>query len=211
MEIDRLEAEFAQLAWAGHQRGIGAVDGSVSTQAWLRHRTGMREGEARATIEAGRVSELLTKIGAAWRSGEITGGAAKTIVAARVEGHDLELRALEETFLFLARADDQRELRRACTHFRNCATAEGTEPRAHDGLSISTGYAGRGLIQADLSSTRSRPSPPRSTRSPTRRPRATPPASRRRADALVRMAEIAMANLRHRPRPAGPGAPPARS
>jgi len=50
------------------------------------------------------------------------------------------------------RADDQRELRRACTHFRNCATADGTCPREHDGLTISHGYGGRGLIQADLSS-----------------------------------------------------------
>src|SRR5690242_15712659 len=118
-EIDRMEARFARLAWAGHQRGIGAADGSPSTQAWLRRHTGMREGDARASVDAGRVCELLPKIGQAWREGEITGGAAKTIAAARVEGHDLKLRALEDTFLLLARADDQRELKRACTHFRN--------------------------------------------------------------------------------------------
>ena len=102
----------------------------------------MREGDARASIEAGRVSELLPKIGAAWRDGEITGGAAKTIAAARVEGHDLQLRALEDVFLMLAQADDQRELRRACAHFRNCARADGTCPRQHDGLTISAGYDG---------------------------------------------------------------------
>ena len=39
----------------------------------------------------------------------------------------------------LARADDQRELRRACAHFRDCARADGTEPREHDGLTISAG------------------------------------------------------------------------
>ncbi len=61
-EIDRLEAEFAQLAWAGHQRGIGAADGSPSTQAWLRRHTGMRDGEARSAIEAGAVSELLPSV-----------------------------------------------------------------------------------------------------------------------------------------------------
>ena len=32
-EIDRLEAEFAQIAWTGHRRGIGSVDGSPSTPA----------------------------------------------------------------------------------------------------------------------------------------------------------------------------------
>ena len=119
-EIDRLEAEFAQLAWTGHQRGIGAADGSPSTQAWLRKHTGMREGDAKGAIEAGRVSELLPKVGAAWRDGTITGGAAKTITAARVDGHDLKLRALEDLFLDLAVANDTRELRRACAHFRDC-------------------------------------------------------------------------------------------
>src|SRR6187551_919209 len=54
-EIDRLEAEFAQLAWVGHQRGIGAADGSPSTAAWLRKHTGLREGDARAAINAGEV------------------------------------------------------------------------------------------------------------------------------------------------------------
>ena len=174
-EIDRLEAEFAQLAWAGHRRGIGAADGSPSTPAWLRRHTGMREGDARGAIEAGSVCELLPKVGAAWRDGEITGGAAKTIAAARVEGHDLKLRALEDVLLMLARADDQRELRRACAHFRNCARADGTEPREHDGLTISAGYDGRTVIQADLSSTAAGDRrAPRSTRSPTRPPTATP-------------------------------------
>jgi hypothetical protein len=196
-EIDRMEARFAQLAWAGHQRGIGAVDGSPSTQAWLRRHTGLREGEARTSIEAGRVSELLPKIGTAWREGEITGGAAKTIAAARVEGHDLKLRALEDTFLRLARADDQRELTRACTHFRNCAKADGTEPRAHDGVTISSGYDGRTLIQADLSSSGAEivvTALHALTDPPSDGDPRTP--ARRRADALVRMAQLALANLR---------------
>jgi GNAT superfamily N-acetyltransferase len=151
-EIDRLDAEFARLAWAGHQRGIGSVDGSPSTQAWLRRDTGMREGDARAAITASEVCELLPSIGMAWRDGWITTGAARTIAAARLEEHDPKLRALEPLLLDLAKAGDQREVRRACTHFRNCATADGSCPREHDGLTISTGYGGRGLIQADLSS-----------------------------------------------------------
>src|SRR4051794_19184755 len=77
-EIDRLEARFAQLAWSGHRRGIATADGSVSTQAWLRHHTGMREGEARTAITAGEVSELLADVGAAWRDGRITSTAART-------------------------------------------------------------------------------------------------------------------------------------
>jgi hypothetical protein len=196
-EIDRLEAEFAELAWAGHRRGIGAADGSPSTQAWLRRHTGMRDGDARASIGAGEVCELLPRVGAAWRDGEIHSGAARTIAAARVEGHDLKLQALEDVLLMLARADDQRELRRACAHFRDCAKADGTCPRDHDGLTISAGYDGRTVIDADLSSTAAEtvvnaihaltdPPADGDTRTP----------ARRRADALVRMAELALANVR---------------
>ena len=196
-EIDRLEAEFAQLAYAGHRRAIGTVDGSPSTQAWLRRHTGMREGDARAAIETGSVSELLPMIGVAWRDGGITTGAVRTIAAARVDGHDLKLVALENVLYVLARADDQRELRRACAHFRDCAKADGTEPREHDGLTISQTYAGRGLIQADLSSSALETvshAIHELTDPPSERDART--ASRRRADALVRMAELAMANLR---------------
>jgi hypothetical protein len=195
-EIDRMEARFARLAWAGHRRGIGAVDGAPSTQAWLRRHTGMREGDARAAIETGEVSELLPSIGDAWRHGSVTTGAVRTITGARVDGHDLKLVALEDLLLMLAEADDQRELRRACAHFRNCANADGTEPRAHDGVTISTGYAGRKQYLADLSSSAAETfetalhaltDPP--TDGDTRT------ASRRRADALVRMAELALAHL----------------
>ena len=61
-EIDRLEAEFAHLAWAGHQRGIGAVDGSPSTAAWLRRHTGMRDGDARGGTLAWFVSHVRAKL-----------------------------------------------------------------------------------------------------------------------------------------------------
>src|SRR6185295_7631314 len=54
-QMDRLEAVFARRADAAHQRGVCAADGAASTAAWLRWRAGMREGEARAAIEAGAV------------------------------------------------------------------------------------------------------------------------------------------------------------
>ena len=39
-ELDRLDAVFADLAVAGHRRGVGAEDGYESTPAWLRARVG---------------------------------------------------------------------------------------------------------------------------------------------------------------------------
>ena len=176
-EIDRLEAEFAQLAWAGHRRGIGAADGSPSTPAWLRRHTGMREGDARGAIEAGcgvRVAaDRSVRRGATVRSPVAR---RKTIAAARVEGHDLKLRALEDVLLMLARADDQRELRRGVCplpQLRPCRRHRTARARRADDLRRLR-RTDR-VIQADLSSTARRDRrAPRSTRSPTRPPTATP-------------------------------------
>ena len=181
----------------GHQRGIGTVDGAASTQAWLRHRTGMREGDARTSIEAAACQRPPPEGGGGVACGEITGGAAKTIAAARVEGHDAKLVALEDLLLSSHKRTISASCARACTHFRNCARADGTEPRQHDGLTICTGYDGRKQYLAELSSSAAEtfentlhaltdPPSDGDTRTP----------ARRRADALVRMAELAMANLR---------------
>lgn len=200
-EIDRLEAGFAQRAWTGHQRGIGLTDASPSTAAWLRRRTGMRDGDARTAITHGEGAEILTGTGTAWRNGEISRGAARTIIDARVPGHDTRLRACEHVLLDLARHGNDRELRRAADHFRTLALAEGTEPREHDGLTISP-TTGATTIRAELSGGAAEtvvtaihaltdPPTPDDDRSP----------QRRRADALVRMAELALSTLpEHRDR-----------
>jgi hypothetical protein len=79
------------------------MDGAASTSSWLRWQAGMREGDARAAIEAGEATDLLSDTGAAWRDGEITSGAARSIVGARVDGHDEQLVGCEPVLLDLAR------------------------------------------------------------------------------------------------------------
>ncbi len=148
--MDREDAVFARWASAGHVRGVGQVDGAASTAAWLRHRAGMREGDAKAAIECGEVSELLGETGAAWRSGEIPTGAMRTIAAARVPGRDDKYVDCEDVFLDLARAGDARNLRRATAHFRNLARADGTEPRVPDGLHLSRTYEQRTVLSAEF-------------------------------------------------------------
>jgi hypothetical protein len=150
-EIDRQEAAFARMAHAGHTRGVGALDGAASTAAWLRSAGRMREGDARAAIEAGEVSDLLAETGAAWRAGEISSAAFRTIAAARVDGHDDTFVSCESSFLDLARRHDLRSLRLATAHFKRCALADGTEPSALDGLHISRLYDCRTVIKGDLS------------------------------------------------------------
>jgi hypothetical protein len=149
--MDRLDAVFARAARAAHTQGVGASDGAASTAAWLRHQGRMREGDARAAIEAGAVSELLAETGAAWRAGEVSSHAMRLIAAARVDGFDVVFVGCEGKFLDLARRHDLRSLRLATAHFKRCALADGTEPSAHDGLHISRLYDGRTAIRGDLS------------------------------------------------------------
>jgi hypothetical protein len=111
----------------------------------------MRTGEAKAAIQAGQDAELLVATGAAWRSGEITAGAARTIFGARVPGHEEPLVASEPVLLDLARRGDHRSLKLAADHCRNLARAEGTEPSARDGLHLSKTYGGVTVLSAELS------------------------------------------------------------
>jgi hypothetical protein len=149
-QMDRQDAVFARLVRAAHVRGLGGADGAASTAAWLRHRAGMREGDARTAIECGEACEILGDTGDAWRAGEISTGAARTIIGARVEGHDNTLARCEPALLDLARRNDLRSLRRAAAHFRALARADGTEPSAHDGLYLSRAYDGRAVISGEL-------------------------------------------------------------
>ena len=148
--MDRQEAVFARLAQAGHARGIGSVDGAASTAAWLRHRAGMRHGDAKAAIECGAVCELLPEVGRAWRGGEISTGAARTIAEARVKGCDRELQGCEQEFLKAARARDMKRLRAEVAHFRKLAGRDGKKPRKLDGLHVSTTFANRTALSGDF-------------------------------------------------------------
>jgi hypothetical protein len=201
-EMDRQEAAFARLARAAHTRGVGSVDGAASTAAWLRHQVGMREGDARAAIEAGEVCELLPETGMAWRAGEISTGAARTIVAARVDGHDDSLIACEAELLALARRRDLRSLQRAAAHFRNLAHADGTEPTDRDGLHVSQLYDGRTVLSGELGDLAAETvvtALHAYTDPPTDDDQRT--TSQRYAAALVRIAEVALAHLHDESRP----------
>jgi hypothetical protein len=192
-QMDRQDAVFARLARVAHVRGLGAGDGAASTAAWLRHRAGMREGDARAAIECGEVCEILRDTGDAWRSGAISTGAARTIVGARVDGHDDTLARCEHALLALARRNDLRSLRRAAAHFRALARADGAEPGAHDGLFVSRTYDGRTVLSGELddlaaetvvTAIHAYTDPPSDHDTRT--------TSQRRAAALVRVCEVAL-------------------
>ena len=102
-EIDRLEARrrAARMGRAinvGSARGRFAVDRGLAAEA---HRDARRRRQRVRSRPAGSraVAEGRRRVARRVRS---RGGAAKTITGARVDGHDLKLRALEDLFLDLA-------------------------------------------------------------------------------------------------------------
>ncbi len=90
-----------------------------------------------------------------------------------------------------------------CARFRNLACSDGTAPRVPDGLHLSTSWAGRTVLNGDFSGLAGE-TLATAIHAYTEAPTGTDhrPASQRRADALVRICEIALervpAGRRHR-------------
>ncbi len=193
--MDRTDAIYADWMLVAHQRGVGTVDSSKSTPAWMRWQTGAPLGATRRTIQRGELSELLPETGTAWRDGEISTAAVDAMLSARVAGHDDELRNIESEFLRLARRGDQRSLEHAAARFREMASADGTRPAEPDGLNLSKVLDGRSKITGELSGLAAE------TVTTALAAFMDPPAegddrtpAQRRADALVRICQIALAH-----------------
>ncbi len=192
-QIGRLEAIFAEYTLGSHRRGLCGHDAMRSTPAWLAWQTGLARGQVRRAIDTAELAELLPTIGAAWRDGRVSTNAMEAIAAARVPGHDEKLAACEDEFYDLARRGDHKGVRRAAEAFKHLARADGTIPIEPDGFRLSKVLNGRSTISGELSGDAAETvttavnafmDPPSETddRTP----------AQRRADALVRICQIAL-------------------
>ena len=192
-QIGRLEAVFAEYTLGAHRRGVCGHDAMRSTPAWLAWQTGLGRGQVRRTIDTADLAELLPTMGQAWRDGRVSTNAMEAIAAARVPGHDDTLAACEPEFYDLARRGDHQGVRRAAEAFKHLARADGTMPIEPDGLRLSKVLDGRSTISGELSGDAAETvttalnafmDPPSETDSRT--------PAQRRADALVRICQIAL-------------------
>ncbi len=191
-EMDRLESKYAALVVTANRRGIGREDGHHSTPAWIRWQTGQTLGEVRTVRAAGEVAELLPAVGAAWAAGDISSRAVHLIARARVTGHDAALTACESEFLDVARRGDHRGLELLTRHFAACARADGSAPEQLDGISLAL-VGDRTVVSGELSGDAAETVAHTIsvfTRPPSETDSVLP--SQRRAEALVRICEIAL-------------------
>ncbi len=192
--MDRLDGVFAHWSVTAQGRGLGLADGHSSMPAWMGWKTGIRRTVMNHSMRVAEVAELLPESGAAWRNGEISTGAMEAIASARVAGHDEKLAVCEAEFLKLARRGEHPALRKAVAHFRNLAQGDGTEPADCNGLTLSPILGGRTAVTGELCGADAETvqaalaafmDPP--LEGDDRTP------AQRRADALVRICEVALA------------------
>ena len=191
-ELDRLDAVFADLAVAGHRRGVGAEDGYESTPSWLRARSGMRTGDVHGVIAFGELGEVLPDSRAAWRAGRISSGAVRVMRSARVPGFDDELAAVEGELLAAALKKDLWSLWRMASYFKRCARRDGGLPPERDGLRASI-VGGRLALDGDIGGLNAETistALDAFTDPPSEGDDRTP--AQRKADALARLCRVAM-------------------
>jgi Domain of unknown function DUF222./HNH endonuclease. len=189
--IDRLEHRRARLLAVIHRRGIPNGDGAASTPMWAQWQTGQRAGEARAALDAGLACETLPLTAKAWAQGEISASAGRTICSGRPEGHEAAYGNVEDTLVDFAAAGNWRALRAAIAYCRRCADAlDDREPADRNGLHHSKA-GDRWTLSADLDDLGGTTLDV-AIRAATDRPRDDDArsASKRRADALVRIARF---------------------
>ena len=190
-ELDRLEHRRARLLAAIHRRGFPDAVGAVSTPMWAQRQTGWRAHEARDALDAGLALDDFCLTGKAWAQGEISSGAARTILRGVPAGHEDAYAEIEETLVDLAAGRDWRGLQASIAYARRCADAlDDREPSDLNGLHHSK-VGDRWSLSADLDDLGGafvddalRAATDKPTEGDTRT------ASKRRADALVRIARF---------------------
>ena len=192
-QMGRLDAVFAEYTLGSHRRGVCGHDAYRSTPAWLAWQTGMPRGHVQRAMNTAELAELLPAIGAAWRDGRVSTNAMEAIAAARVPGHDDTLVACEAEFFDVATRGDHKGVRRLAQAFKNLARADGTRPVEPDGVRLSKVLDGRTTISGEFSNLAAE-TITTALNAFTERPSDTDDRTpaQRRADALVRICQIAL-------------------
>lgn len=154
----RLGAAMARLTAAFDARQAWSDDGCRSCTTWLAHRCHLPPGEARATLRLGRRLRSMPETDAALAAGEI-GLAQAHRLAGLNGGRTADAFAESETQLVdFARSLEWIDFTRALAYWRQLADPDGVEQDAADDeaqrrLHLSEGLNGTGILDAVLTPT----------------------------------------------------------
>ncbi|RKS72131.1 uncharacterized protein DUF222 [Actinomadura pelletieri DSM 43383] len=102
---DQVEAALAGLVSVVDRAGEVRRWGYPSTQAWLRHRMGMRDNRAKERLTLARQRDRLGGVTTRWAAGDLSFGYATTIAGAVARLDDEDCRAAEDILLGMADQD----------------------------------------------------------------------------------------------------------
>lgn len=137
-EIDRLESVAAGLLATIDGRRIPCADGASSAPAWAQWQTGQRWQEAKTSLDAGRLRDLLPLTHQAWADGSISASAARTICRGIKAGHEDVYVEMEAALMARAVKRNFRELDGLIRYYRKCADElDDREPSDRNGAQIS--------------------------------------------------------------------------
>jgi len=115
-----IESERARRLAEIERRGYPAVDGALSTSAWLAHRHRLPSSTAAAQVRIARALGAMPVVAEAFAYGEIPAAAAGELVRTR-EGREQAFEAAEEALVDAARALSFGQLRSVLAYWRQAA------------------------------------------------------------------------------------------
>ncbi len=150
--LDRSTAELVTRVAEFHESGAWEIDGSTSTEAWLRGQ-GMTRQDAARVVSLAKKLRRLPVLSSAWLAGRVSGGQVQAVCAQVIDRH-VDLFATHEAALVSSfESLTVEETARAMSLWRARADAldDGREPRAEPcEARLSTTLDDRGLLTASL-------------------------------------------------------------
>jgi hypothetical protein len=150
---NRLAAEVARTVRQCEVAGASEHDGKPSMASWLRGHQRMSTGAANALVRNGRALEQLPVLAAAASAGavspEAVGAVAPVASAenlARAEEQGVDVAAVDEALTRVAASRPHAELRQVVGHYIARLDPDGTEPDPTEQRSLVTSWDGNGMV-----------------------------------------------------------------
>jgi hypothetical protein len=150
---NRLDAELARTVREGELTQACEHDGKATMASWLRGHHRLSQGEAGRLVRNGRALEQLSSLAAAASAGAVSAEAVSVIAPvasaenlARAEAQEVDVTAIDAALTKVAATRPHTELRQVVGHYLARLDPDGAEPDPTEQRSFSTSRGGEGMV-----------------------------------------------------------------
>jgi hypothetical protein len=129
---DRLESEFVRRVRQADRAKDWAADDFISPTAWLREKTNLAPGQARATVNLGRKLDDFPEFAAAFAAGEVSRHHITVLAQAATPERLPALQSLEPDLVNAAKAVDPKQFRQLLDHICGALDGDGGAAEANE-------------------------------------------------------------------------------